>query len=418
MDEEITRRLTQILLQLDKALATANAKNEIYHRVTHVFEKNPDDLHFFLMYELDAHAATRVAISDADLFGAIAPEKLSLHDEHTAWPLQAAAHCNDYLIFDTENLFIKKISLESWQQLPAKMLLFPLKQLSTLQASAVVIFGTTLSGSLLETQIGFMRLIAAKIACCLQNVESLTETRQLASERHAAAEAQLEHLRYISSHDLQEPLRKIRTFTNLLLRSAHANGLPAEHLKKIDHAAAHMSGLLQNIVSYASISRSGNFTEWVDLTSVVEDATAAFETEIRKKLAVITYSTLTKIKGDRKQLTDLFKNLLENSLRFCEIPPVISISHRLTSMKEGYMHNYVEVIYTDNSIGFEQRHAGRAFMMFQKLHNKKMLGNGMGLAFCKKIVENHQGFIDVESKINQGTMFRIMLPVENDPEEE
>jgi signal transduction histidine kinase len=140
---------------------------------------------------------------------------------------------------------------------------------------------------------------------------------------------------------------------------------------------------------------------------------------IEQKQAVIIHNNLPVIKGIPLQISQLFSNLISNSLKFAESNPEITITSRILSMDEVEKHprlhagrTYTELVFKDNGIGFEPQYADQIFIIFQRLNNQRAYsGTGIGLALCKKIVEHHDGFITAHSKQGKGATFTIILPV-------
>ncbi len=231
---------------------------------------------------------------------------------------------------------------------------------------------------------------------------------------------ELNAFNYIASHDLKEPLRKILIFTNLILTNEKALS-PAEraHLTKIHSAGTRMKNLLADLLTYSQASVMQSVKESVDLNTLVEGVVESFAETISEKNALISYHALPVLTAVPTQMQQLFENLISNSLKYSrpEEPPVITIKFGVVSKWElspvytTAHERYYEIIYNDNGIGFEQENAERIFVLFQRLHQRnEFAGTGIGLTICKKIVQNHDGFITAESRVNHGTSFLIYLP--------
>lgn len=251
-----------------------------------------------------------------------------------------------------------------------------------------------------------------------QEVLRRTEDLKRTNAELLNTNSELEQFAYISSHDLQEPLRKIQTFTELVNRNLANEKFAQRYLEKIDGSAHRMSNLIKSILTYSKMSKADTKKERIDLNKVLEDVKEDFELLIEEKHASIACGRLPTINGDPLQLHQLFSNLVSNSIKFSESVPDISIKGDSLSKKEVNDLNldlnldYVKLAFEDNGIGFEDKYNTRVFDMFQRLNNRgNYEGTGIGLALCKKIVENHGGRISVASKPGKGSTFTILLPI-------
>lgn len=218
---------------------------------------------------------------------------------------------------------------------------------------------------------------------------------------------QLEQFAYITSHDLQEPIRKIQTFTNLAARHKGDIAKVDSYLTKIDNSASRMGNLVRDILNYSRLSSNADSKEDVDLNQIVEQVIQDFELLIHEKSAVIKVENLPVISGSRHQMLQLFGNLMSNSLKFSDTAPNIVI-HSETK------DNHHVIYFADNGIGFEQKYDSHIFEVFKRLHGPSAYsGTGIGLSICKRIVDNHQGAIHVKSELGRGTTFAISLPVKS-----
>ena len=229
----------------------------------------------------------------------------------------------------------------------------------------------------------------------------------------------LEQFAYIASHDLQEPLRKIQSFTELLELNITDKERSKKYLDKIDSAASRMSGLIKDVLNYSRLSQSANTFVETNLQNVLEHVKTDVELIIEEKSAIIKSTPLPVINGIEQQLYQLFYNLINNALKFSTEKPLLTISCRNltddevtgnTELSSGQA--YIELVFKDNGIGFDQKHAKQIFTIFKRLNSKdKYEGTGIGLALCKKIVDNHHGLITVTSVPGAGTAFNVILPV-------
>jgi len=229
--------------------------------------------------------------------------------------------------------------------------------------------------------------------------------------------AELQDFAYISSHDLQEPLRKIQAFGDRLLQKESENLTEEgqDHLQRILNAASRMQNLINDLLQLSRLtSKSEPFVE-LDLNEIFMEVKEDLEILIEKKHAEIISQTLPKIKGDQTQIRQLFQNLISNSIKFSQPDkdPIIKISYEPHEELNfnGEKELFVKLTFEDNGIGFEEKYVEKIFNVFQRLHGQKYEGSGIGLAICKKIVTRHNGHIEVKSIINKGTTFIITLPV-------
>ena len=224
---------------------------------------------------------------------------------------------------------------------------------------------------------------------------------------------ELEQFAYIASHDLQEPLRKIRNFTSLAERNLSDEQKKSLYFDKINASAAKMSNLIRDVLNYSRLTMQENEFEDVDLNVVLSDVLNDFEFAIQEKNAVIERDNLPVVKGIPVQLNQLFYNIIGNSLKFCKAAPQIYIHYEAPPVDPTDPKvNQHTLYFTDNGIGIEEQYAGKIFAIFQRLHTpSEYEGTGIGLALCKRIVDNHLGTISVESIPGSGTTFKITLPV-------
>ncbi|MCW3104442.1 MAG: arcB [Bacteroidetes bacterium] len=252
-----------------------------------------------------------------------------------------------------------------------------------------------------------------------------------ASERLIAANKKLEEknsvleknnrelasFRYIANHDLQEPLRKIQVFSGMIRKHIDRPERIKEYTENIIHSARSMSDLVQAVLSYSRLSANEQSFTKVSLNAILKDVKKEFQPLIREKAAKVSCSRLLSVKGDPAQLKQLFACLLSNALKFSDKEPSITILSRVIFSDIRQSGNsgadkYLELVFKDNGIGFEQKYADQVFRMFRRLQTSRQYpGAGIGLAIVKKIVEHHGGHIFVKSEPHAGTAFYIYLPV-------
>jgi signal transduction histidine kinase len=248
------------------------------------------------------------------------------------------------------------------------------------------------------------------------------------NEEVAKMSKELESFAYISSHDLQEPLRKIKTFATYILEKEHAvlSDKGKDYMHKIHDSARRMQTLMQDLLSYFSANNSERKFEKIDLNKVVEEVKNDFKEIIHKKNATIEAHDLCEASIIPFQFHQMMYNLIGNSLKFSnpEKPPHIIIKSEvakgskfqnkkcaLTSNRLSPEKDYCHLSIYDNGIGFEPQYKDRIFEVFQRLYRKnEYLGTGIGLSIVKKIVENHNGIITATGELNKGATFDIYIP--------
>lgn len=249
-------------------------------------------------------------------------------------------------------------------------------------------------------------------------------TRELAelNTRLTRSNYELEQFAYIASHDLQEPLRKIHVFSELLEEGLEQGATPAVlrgYLHKMKNASARMSRLIKDVLEYSRLSRSEISATPVDLNETMREVLIEFDLRIAEKKAVLSLDILPAVPGSATQFRQLFRNLIGNSLKFSKEDPRISVKTSKVpqdelppALRSKKNTSFVRIDLQDNGIGFEQQHADRIFNIFQRLNSQDAYsGSGIGLALCKKIAENHGGTITATSEQGKGATFHIFLPV-------
>ncbi|QJD79381.1 sensor histidine kinase [Spirosoma rhododendri] len=252
--------------------------------------------------------------------------------------------------------------------------------------------------------------------------QKLTEALQLANQELIRSNVNLQQFAYIASHDLQEPLRKIQSFGNLLqLRYSDSLGNERDYIDRMQTAAVRMSTLIRDLLSYSRISTRRDKSQSVALNTVVDEVLSDLQISIAEAKADIQVDPLPTVIGDATQLGQLFQNLIGNALKFRRADTVsqITISYRrvlahelpgtIKPVQAAGAYHCIDL--TDNGIGFDEKYLDRIFQVFQRLHGKsEFAGTGIGLAICEKVAVNHGGAITASSRPGVGTTFSVYLP--------
>ncbi len=258
----------------------------------------------------------------------------------------------------------------------------------------------------------------------IQDISVEKEYEQLLlkqTEELKKSNEELEQFAYVASHDLQEPLRKIRSFGDRLVTKygAQLDDTGKDYIDRMSNASARMQTLIQDLLRFSRVSRNIEKFERVDLNDVFSAVLANMQIAIENTKATIHCEKLPIIKGNPTQLQQLFQNILSNAIKFHknEVSPEVNISVRKVPGKSLNFENadpsqqYHEIIIKDNGIGFDNQYLNKIFSIFQRLHGRNEYeGTGIGLAICEKVVSNHHGFITAHGEKGQGAEFKIFLP--------
>ena len=233
---------------------------------------------------------------------------------------------------------------------------------------------------------------------------------------------ELEDFAYVASHDLQEPLRKIRMFGDRLeLKCGEMlDETGVECVGRMRSAATRMQNLIDGLLTLSRITTRAQNFEKVDLREVVDEVVSDLEIQIEQAEGLIEVGKLPMIQADHLQMRQLLQNLIANALKFRrpDTAPVVKIQGRFVkgrrqrSAGQSVADELCSIVVSDNGIGFDEKYADRVFDVFQRLHPRDVYeGTGVGLAICRKIAERHGGSIVVKSEPGQGSTFEIVLPV-------
>jgi signal transduction histidine kinase len=246
-----------------------------------------------------------------------------------------------------------------------------------------------------------------RILAELSAVQAAHASLEARTEDLQRSNSELEQFAYVASHDLQEPLRKVASFCQLLQRR-YAGQLDAKADEYIEHAvdgAKRMQALINDLLAFSRVGRTGQRLEPVSCAVLLAQAWANLAADVRRTYATIEVGELPVVLGEASLLTAVFQNLIGNALKFrADEPPRVTVSIR----RDG---DFWLFSFSDNGIGIEPEYAERIFVIFQRLHDKASYpGTGIGLAMVRKIIEYHGGRIWLDTTITAGARFWFTLP--------
>ena len=286
------------------------------------------------------------------------------------------------------------------------------------RAAELVIANKELAIQVIEKEKRAAELVIANTELAFQNKEKEKRAAEL-----LIINKELESFTYISSHDLQEPLRKIQSFSSRILDVDYENlsEKGKYYVERTRLSAQHMQTLINDLLAYSRTTETRRTYEKSDLNKIVREVMAALKEEIQEKGATLEIHELCDVYIIPFQFRQLLQNLISNSLKFCKpnVKPHIIIKssfikyNPLSAKKFILEVDYYHISLSDNGIGFDPLFKDKIFEIFQRLHEKKDYeGTGIGLTIARKIVENHNGIIKASSKINQGATFDIYIPAD------
>ncbi|HSU51156.1 MAG TPA: ATP-binding protein, partial [Segetibacter sp.] len=238
----------------------------------------------------------------------------------------------------------------------------------------------------------------------LQNLNNSLEKR---ARELAESNGELERFAYVASHDLQEPLRMVTSFLQLLEKryKDKLDNKAHEYITYAVDGAERMKQLILDLLEYSRVNSSKAEVEEVDVNEIIESMQLTYKTFLIQTKGTINYTTLPVVKGNKTQILQLFQNVIGNAIKYrSNMPPVINVSYE----EEKAFYKFV---ISDNGIGIDSKFFNKIFIIFQRLHNREEYsGTGIGLAICKKIIDKHGGRIWVDSDPGKGSTFYFTLP--------
>jgi signal transduction histidine kinase/CHASE3 domain sensor protein len=249
-----------------------------------------------------------------------------------------------------------------------------------------------------------------------------TQLEQYTAELKRSNE-DLEQFAYVASHDLQEPLRKIRAFGDRLINryKSQLDGQGEDYIRRMQSASTRMQTLIEDLLAFSRVSRSTDVFQSLDLNQIIAEIKDDLDIQIKIEKAQFKIGKLPSVTGEKTQIKRLFQNLINNAIKFHKPneAPIVEVTGMKIKPQEVRrefavmlpLTSYVMISIKDNGIGFDEKFTDKIFNIFQRLHGRtEYEGTGIGLAICRKIVINHRGFITAKSKENVGSEFIVILP--------
>lgn len=256
------------------------------------------------------------------------------------------------------------------------------------------------------------RTLSHSLRYAIERKRTEEKLKKIAMElaRSRAELEQSELFAFVATHDLQEPLHKLLTFSDLLQAHASAklDDKEKEYINRIQHSAGRMREIIDRAREFSRIAEDGRPSDPVDLGNVIREAVADLDLRIAEARATLEIQgKFPAVNGDKTQLRQLFQNLIVNALKFCKEDEIPRITVRMLESDPGSVRIGVE----DNGIGFEEQYLDQIFKPFKRLYPaSRYPGSGMGLAICHKIVLRHGGTLTAKSTLGRGSVFMVVLP--------
>ena len=271
----------------------------------------------------------------------------------------------------------------------------------------------------------------AQSCLILLAIDDITERKQTEETlrqftiRLEQSNRELQDFASVASHDLQEPLRKIQSFGDLLI-SEFGHCLPdtgQQYLQRMQNAAARMQTLINDLLAFSRITTKAQPFVPVDLAKIAQEVLSDLEVQIQRVGGRVDIGPLPTVDADPLQMRQLLQNLISNSLKFHQpdVPPRITLQAQTLQQQDASndkapVSEICQIQVSDNGIGFEEKYLDRIFTVFQRLHYRNEYeGTGVGLAICRKIAERHGGSITAISKLGEGATFIVTLPLQQPP---
>ncbi len=280
-------------------------------------------------------------------------------------------------------------------------------------------FGSRSRKKLKSDEFELLQTVCDLVATAIARARVETALQQYAN-RLERSNRDLEEFAFVASHDLQEPLRKIEAFGSVLVDCTNnLNEKQLDYLGRMRNAAGRMRTMVDDLLRLSRVNRLNQPFALVDLAQTVKEVLSDLEIQVKRTQGVVEVGELPVVEADPAQMRQLFQNLIGNALKFHRpgVPPMVKISIDTGAAIQGGGQNNrasVQIMLTDNGIGFPEEDAERIFQPFQRLVGRKDFeGSGIGLALCRKIVERHGGSIVAQGQPDQGAAFIITLPVKS-----
>lgn len=245
------------------------------------------------------------------------------------------------------------------------------------------------------------------------------EQLKIYAKKLEVSNQELQDFASVAAHDLQEPLRKIQTFSDRVKIKAQGSlsEEAMDYLDRVQSSAKRMQVLINDLLTYSRVTTKAKPFEMISLEQIMQQVCSDLEVRIEQTQGKVIYKNLPSIEADSVQMHQLFLNLIGNGLKFHKAgaPPIVEVSADIIEAKDkGRPQNICRISVKDNGIGFDEKYLDRIFTIFQRLHGRhEYEGTGIGLAVCRKIVDRHGGKITATSHVDEGATFIVTLPVKH-----